>query len=83
MASDTSAKRIKVTPGMATSDAAAIAALKSWVVYAEDSHFPVQNIPFGAFKRADGVAVCGSRIGDFVSWSPSSSCASRIATWHA
>jgi hypothetical protein len=67
MASDAPAKRTKVTPGMATSDAAAVAALKSWVEYAEDSHFPVQNIPFGAFQRSDGVSVCATRIGDFVS----------------
>lgn len=43
---------------------AAIAAMTSWVEYGADSHFPVQNIPFGAFARPDGVKVCGTRIGN-------------------
>lgn len=46
---------------------AAIAAMTSWVEYGADSHFPVQNIPFGAFARPDGVKVCGTRIGNNVS----------------
>ena len=52
---------------MAASSTAALAAMKSWVEYSDDSHFPIQNIPFGVFKRADGPQVCGTRIGDFVS----------------
>ena len=39
---------------------------KSWVEVDSDSHFPIQNLPFGMCdsEHAEGMAVC--RIGDFV-----------------
>jgi len=37
---------------------------KSWIRVPEDSDFPIQNIPFGVFKKADGNYCVGSRIGD-------------------
>jgi len=40
--------------------------LDSWVQYSPDSHFPIQNIPFGVFEKADGSTHIGSRIGDHV-----------------
>ena len=29
-------------------------ALRSWVEVPANSHFPIQNLPYGAFIRADG-----------------------------
>jgi len=42
-------------------------ALKSCIEYTEDNHFPMENIPFGAFHNDKVNAVhCCTRIGDFV-----------------
>lgn len=38
--------------------------LKSWIDVAPNSDFPIQNLPFGIIKTADGIRVA-SRIGDF------------------
>ena len=41
----------------------------SWVEYSADTHFPIQNLPFGVFSMAsnDGLgAHCASAIGSFV-----------------
>lgn len=40
--------------------------LKSWIEVPEDSDFPIQNIPFGVFKKENGKIRCGTRIGDQV-----------------
>jgi len=40
--------------------------LTSWVPYNSDTHFPIQNIPFGVFEQADGSQHIGTRIGDHV-----------------
>jgi len=40
--------------------------LQSWVKVPADSHFPIQNIPFGVFEKADGSQRIGVRIGDYV-----------------
>jgi fumarylacetoacetase len=41
--------------------------LKSFVEVAPDSHFPIQNLPFGTFRRPDhGEARVGVAIGDYV-----------------
>mmetsp|Transcript_12914 Transcript_12914/g.20514 ORF Transcript_12914/g.20514 Transcript_12914/m.20514 type:complete len:462 (-) Transcript_12914:104-1489(-) len=40
--------------------------LSSWVKVSADSHFPIQNIPFGVFEKADGSQRIGTRIGDYV-----------------
>ena len=40
--------------------------LDSWVQYPADSHFSIQNIPFGVFEQADGSQHIGTRIGDHV-----------------
>src|ERR1043165_7506540 len=40
--------------------------MKSFVDVAPDSHFPIQNLPFGIFKPASGAARVGVAIGDFV-----------------
>src|SRR3982074_1460028 len=42
------------------------APLKSFIEVAAGSHFPIQNLPFGIFKPADGVARVGVAIGDYV-----------------
>jgi fumarylacetoacetase len=39
---------------------------KSFIEVAPDSHFPIQNIPFGVFKPEHGPARIGVAIGDFV-----------------
>src|SRR5690348_6866603 len=39
--------------------------LRSFVEYGEDSHFPIQNLPFGIFEEG-GVTRAGVRIGDMV-----------------
>lgn len=38
--------------------------LKSWIEVPENSDFPIQNLPFGVIKTAEGTRVA-SRIGDF------------------
>eukprot|EP01064_Diplonema_japonicum_P029387 TRINITY_DN473_c0_g2_i1.p1 TRINITY_DN473_c0_g2~~TRINITY_DN473_c0_g2_i1.p1 ORF type:complete len:414 (+),score=108.67 TRINITY_DN473_c0_g2_i1:55-1296(+) len=38
----------------------------SWISYEKDSHFPIQNIPFGVFQGPDGKGRCATRIGDKV-----------------
>ncbi|MEY2564532.1 MAG: fumarylacetoacetase [Verrucomicrobiota bacterium] len=40
--------------------------LKSFIDVAPDSHFPIQNLPFGIFKPAQGAARVGVAIGEFV-----------------
>jgi fumarylacetoacetase len=40
--------------------------LRSFVEVAPDSHFPIQNIPFGVFKPAQESARVGIAIGEFV-----------------
>lgn len=37
---------------------------KSWLEVAEDSDFPIQNIPFGVFLTRDDIITIGTRIGD-------------------
>lgn len=39
--------------------------LKSWIEVNKDSDFPIQNIPFGVFRSADGKARPATRIGDY------------------
>jgi fumarylacetoacetase len=43
-------------------------ALKSWISYDENSHFPLENIPFGVFTnpKYKGSKQCCTRIGDKV-----------------
>ena len=41
-------------------------ALKSSIPYDENHHFPLENIPFGCMKLADGTTHCCTRIGDKV-----------------
>lgn len=38
----------------------------SWIPVNEESHFPIQNIPFGVFSTAGGKPRAGTAIGDFV-----------------
>src|SRR4051812_40189708 len=40
--------------------------LRSFIDVAPDSHFPIQNLPFGVFKPAQGSARVGVAIGDLV-----------------
>jgi fumarylacetoacetase len=40
--------------------------MKSFIDVAPDSHFPIQNLPFGIFKPAEGAARVGVAIGDYV-----------------
>jgi fumarylacetoacetase len=40
--------------------------LKSFIEVAPDSHFPIQNLPFGVFKPVQGDARVGVAIGEFV-----------------
>ena len=42
------------------------AALKSWIPYDENHHFPLENIPFGCFHSASGKIHCCTRIGDSI-----------------
>jgi fumarylacetoacetase len=42
------------------------ATLKSFIDVAPDSHFPIQNLPFGIFKRANTAARVGVAIGELV-----------------
>ena len=37
---------------------------KSWIEVAQDSDFPIQNIPFGVFKKPDNNTCVGTRIGN-------------------
>ena len=37
---------------------------KSWLDVAENSDFPIQNIPFGVFITKEDVITIGTRIGD-------------------
>jgi fumarylacetoacetase len=41
-------------------------ALKSFIDIAPDSHFPIENLPFGVFKPRDGDARIGVALGDYV-----------------
>ena len=38
---------------------------KSWIEVTSHSDFPIQNIPFGIFKKSDKTICVGSRIGDY------------------
>jgi fumarylacetoacetase len=40
--------------------------MKSWVEVSEDSHFPIQNIPYGVFCRKGETPRVAARIGDCV-----------------
>src|SRR2546430_1896120 len=40
--------------------------MKSFIDVAPDSHFPIQNLPFGVFSPAGGAPRVGVAIGDFV-----------------
>src|SRR3954464_4433443 len=40
--------------------------MKSFIDVAPDSHFPIQNLPFGIFKPSSGAARVGVAIGEFV-----------------
>lgn len=40
--------------------------LKSWVPVPSGSDFPIQNLPFGIFRRPDSEPAAGVAIGDFV-----------------
>ena len=40
--------------------------MKSFIEVAPDSHFPIQNLPFGVFKPGDEAARIGVAIGDFI-----------------
>jgi fumarylacetoacetase len=41
-------------------------ALRSFVPAPPDSHFPIQNLPYGVFRRGGGPPTIGVAIGDFV-----------------
>ena len=40
--------------------------MQSWVAGADGSEFPLENLPLGVFRRADGQACIGSAIGDSI-----------------
>ncbi len=40
--------------------------MRSWVAGADGSDFPLENLPLGVFRRADGKACIGSAIGDSI-----------------
>jgi fumarylacetoacetase len=40
--------------------------MRSWVAGADGSDFPLENLPLGVFRRADGLACIGSAIGDSI-----------------
>lgn len=40
--------------------------LKSWIPVSADSDFPIQNLPFGVFRRRSGEVAVGVAIGDHV-----------------
>ena len=41
-------------------------ALKSFIDVPRDSHFPLENLPFGVFKAREGSARVGVALGDYV-----------------
>jgi fumarylacetoacetase len=41
-------------------------ALKSFIDVASDSHFPLENLPYGVFKPREGAARVGVALGEFV-----------------
>jgi fumarylacetoacetase len=41
-------------------------ALKSFIEVAPDSHFPLENLPFGVFKPREGSARVGVALGEYV-----------------
>ena len=41
-------------------------ALRSFIDIPEDSHFPLENLPFGIFRPRDGAARAGVALGDYV-----------------
>ncbi|HKI32339.1 MAG TPA: fumarylacetoacetase [Gemmataceae bacterium] len=42
-------------------------ALRSWVLVAPESHFPIQNLPYGVFRRRTGISPhVGVAIGEYV-----------------
>jgi fumarylacetoacetase len=41
-------------------------ALKSFIDVPRDSHFPLENLPFGVFKPSDGIARVGVALGEYV-----------------
>jgi len=41
-------------------------ALRSWIPVASDSHFPIQNLPYGVFRPKNEAPRVGVAIGDFV-----------------
>lgn len=41
-------------------------ALTSWISYAADHSFPLENIPYGIFKTEGSTARAATRIGDHV-----------------
>ena len=51
---------------MAQENKTAESATSSWVKYDKDTHFPIQNIPFGVFQNGKGENHIGTAIGDFV-----------------
>src|SRR5207237_7166584 len=58
-----------------TTDATHDPALRSWIEIDPESHFPIQNLPFGVFRRKaseepfrGGVAI-GGRVVDLPAWS--------------
>src|SRR5437899_2347222 len=40
--------------------------LRSFIDVSPESHFPIQNLPFGVFQRPGEIARIGVAIGDFV-----------------
>ncbi|MBV9618463.1 MAG: fumarylacetoacetase, partial [Verrucomicrobia bacterium] len=40
--------------------------LKSFIDIAPESHFPLENLPFGVFKRRDGKTRIGVALGDYI-----------------
>jgi fumarylacetoacetase len=40
--------------------------MQSWIKYDASHHFPLENIPFGAYYLEDGSVNCCTRIGDFI-----------------
>ncbi|HEU4982848.1 MAG TPA: fumarylacetoacetase [Acidobacteriaceae bacterium] len=40
--------------------------MRSWVAGADGSDFPLENLPLGVFRRADGQACIGAAIGDSI-----------------
>lgn len=41
-------------------------AKQSFIEYTPENHFPLENIPFGAFETDDNKVHCCTRIGDYV-----------------